>query len=457
MIDLRLLVESAVGHGTAKGVVVVIDGEIPTKQLPLDLPTSKCLILLRKSRDYLSTYNGADLLTGELAKILDRSLAILPCVSIRETLTLVSTTTKRSITDDFTIAGDSDMFDRRLLCSSPRSRVWTLDPSNFSSENRGSREDGLQQLVAALADPEMRTDAEFLIKFFAETDPAVSVRAAARALLARRPKTGRGHVRNIRRSHLVQLIPQWVEVPAGVFLMGSDPRFDPHALPEEMPQHEVFVESFSIAVRQVSQYQFDFYRYAIGLERDLPDRASDRYPCSGINWYEALGYSEWLTELASAEGLIEPDARLTLPSEAEWEKAARGADGRRYPWGNQFKLYHCNCREQNIGHIVEFGTFSPEGDSPYGVQDMCGNVWEWTRSNWGKGGRTPEYSYPYVRDDGREDVGAPSDVRRAIRGGAFYYFDYCVRCATRNVMFPETRHSGGGFRLVKVPQQRGPL
>jgi formylglycine-generating enzyme required for sulfatase activity len=159
----------------------------------------------------------------------------------------------------------------------------------------------------------------------------------------------------------------------------------------------------------------------------------------------------------------------------EWEKAARGGleipaepcggpvkaeltlplnqnpkPRRRYPWGDEPDPNRANYEETGIEASSPVGCL-PGGASPYGCQDMSGNVWEWTRSLWGKESGRPDYGYPYDPHDGREKLEAGDEVRRVLRGGAFYDSGRNVRCAGRPWVSPVLYDGNVGFRLVVVP------
>ncbi|MCP4546807.1 MAG: formylglycine-generating enzyme family protein, partial [bacterium] len=142
-------------------------------------------------------------------------------------------------------------------------------------------------------------------------------------------------------------------------------------------------------------------------------------PVVGVSWYEALAYCRWLVDKVGLP--------CRLPSEQEWEKAARGYDGREYPWGEWIEG-RCNTDESGIGRPLPVGQFSPDGDSIYGLQDIAGNVFEWTASEWN-----------------------PGSDRRVLRGGAFYNDRGDARCAYRILDDPPCDWDFYGFRLVVSP------
>ena len=190
-------------------------------------------------------------------------------------------------------------------------------------------------------------------------------------------------------------------------------------------------------------------------------------PVVGVTWYEATAFCRWLAERLRAtngEWRIWRDGKpetyslkgrhlpsetpiVRLPTEAEWEKAMRGLDGRTWPWGNEWDAARANTRESGLGQTSPVGIF-PGGHSPYEVADAVGNVWEWTSSLWGTDWRQPDFGYPYQPDDGREDTSPGDEVARVVRGGSWFDSQNFARCADRYWGFPSFSDVDYGFRCV---------
>ena len=132
-------------------------------------------------------------------------------------------------------------------------------------------------------------------------------------------------------------------------------------------------------------------------------------------------------------------------------RAARGTDGRIYPWGNEFDPNKTNVDVTGIGSTSAVGCF-PSGASPAGLLDASGNVWEWTRSLWGKSYSEPEFTYPYFdRLQERENLKAGREILRVLRGGSWFSGSRFARCAVRSWDYPVLRSYGRGFRVSLSP------
>ncbi len=259
----------------------------------------------------------------------------------------------------------------------------------------------------------------------------------------------------------------FIEIPAGPFVMGSDKRSDPQAFDAEMPQHTLTLPGYYIARYPVTVAQFAAFvedaKYKPADSdclRDLPNR-----PVRRVSRHDALAYCQWLSKrLREWAGTTEPlatllrkeDWQVTLPSEAEWEKAARRTKGAIYPWGDELDASKANVDETGIGHPSAVGCF-PQGVSPYGCVDMTGNVWEWTRSLWGKDFDKPNFHYPYDPNDGRERLDAGDEVACVLRGGSYWLTQRYARCAYRYWHDPHYRYDLIGVRRVLRPGFRSDL
>lgn len=260
----------------------------------------------------------------------------------------------------------------------------------------------------------------------------------------------------------------FVRIPAGPFLLGTRQADIPKLMEQfggkenhyigETEQHTVDLPDFYMARYPVTVAQFrEFAQTTDKLseyERALQSPAN--HPVTSVTWHAAIAYCRWLTDtLRNRADTPEPLKTLltkeqwtiTLPSEAEWEKAARGpsagsGDGRLFAWGDDYDPDKANVGDTKIGGPSPVGCFAM-GATPEGLQDLTGNVWEWTRSHY-KG-------YPYVDKIEREDLKAGDNVSRGMRGGSYDFGARLARCAYRLAGYPDDRYSGSGFRVGVVP------
>ena len=199
--------------------------------------------------------------------------------------------------------------------------------------------------------------------------------------------------------------------------------------------HLVEVAAFSIARYPVTRANYQAFiaaghrppsHWPEGLYFEL----LNQHPVVNISWHDALAYCHWLSENTAQ--------CYRLPTEAEWEKAARGASARTYPWGDEFDKTRCNTWEAGIGRTTPVDAY-PTGASPYGVMDMVGNVWEWCS--------TLHADYPYRADDSREDLAA--EGWRTLRGGSWLDYEWGARCARRLSGQPDYVSRNTGFRVAR--------
>jgi len=221
-------------------------------------------------------------------------------------------------------------------------------------------------------------------------------------------------------------------VPAGEFTMGSN-----NGDGDEQPVHQVVLDSYYMDKYEVTN---DLYQACVNAGVCNPPHETsslshsyyygnpqyDNYPVMKVDWVQAKTYCEW--------------RGAHLPTEAEWEKAARGADGRTYPWGNESPNNNLLNYNQNLGDTTEAGKY-PGGVSPYGLYDMAGNVWEWV-ADW------YDSSY-YSNSPSSNPQGPSSGDGRALRGGSWDYFGNYVRASARLSYGPDYWDFRLGFRCSR--------
>ncbi len=227
-------------------------------------------------------------------------------------------------------------------------------------------------------------------------------------------------------------------IPSGVFLRGSKKG---EGASDERPQKKIHLDGFWIYRHPVTVKQYGAYSKAAGRDvppipwgqnmRSDPTAPEESYPIL-VNWYESDEYAKW--------------AGGALPTEAQWEKAARGSDGRQFPWGNKWEPQKAGSMERTIGKLrkgsLPVGA-SPAGASPYGVEDMAGNVWEWV-NDW------YDHHY-YSRSPSRNPRGPKAGTHKVLRGGDSLWDERFARCASRFLTPPHVRNwVKTGFRCVIV-------
>jgi len=228
-------------------------------------------------------------------------------------------------------------------------------------------------------------------------------------------------------------------VPAGDFYQGSSDEMVDWAIIEfhaesrewyrdETPVNKVYLDDFYIDIHEVTAGQYKDYVKKTGKPNpkfiDDPNFNQDNQPVVGVSWQEASDYCAWKGK--------------RLPTESEWEKASRGPDAKIYPWGHQLDNKKANVRGMNdkYRYPAPVGMF-PQGQSPYGLMDMAGNVWEWTDS----------WYQPYPGSDQKNDLFGKKF--KVTKGGSWFSNMDLARSALRGKMFPNHRQNYLGFRCAK--------
>jgi formylglycine-generating enzyme required for sulfatase activity len=241
--------------------------------------------------------------------------------------------------------------------------------------------------------------------------------------------------------------PQTLFVPAGPFLMGSTPR---DGIPDhETPQFELTLPGYRIGKYPVTNEQFARFIWQTNRvagpvllwDGNQPAEEKLHQPVSGVTWYEALDYCQWLSE--------ETGRLYTLPTEAQWERAARGTAGTLYPWGNDWDPAHCNVQKELITAVTAY-----PAQNDLGCYDLAGNTREWTLTAWGQERDHPDKKYTYPReDDRRNGVQEPATTRRIFRGG-WASEPTGFRCSARAAYLPQKsgpKYKRHGFRIALLP------
>jgi len=213
-----------------------------------------------------------------------------------------------------------------------------------------------------------------------------------------------------------------VWVPNGEFLMGSEERAG------YTHQHKVYLDGYWMYKYEVTVVQYRKFCSETG--KQMPKAPEwgwgDNHPIVCVAWQDAVDYAKW--------------AGASLPTEAQWEKAARGTDGREYPWGNQWDALKCNEGSKGPKQTQPVGSYDA-GASPYGSMDMAGNVFEWC-GDW--------YAADYYKSGPSRNPTGPTDGScRVLRGGGWYSDAYDYRCASRNDNYPSLSLNLIGFRLTR--------
>jgi len=236
-----------------------------------------------------------------------------------------------------------------------------------------------------------------------------------------------------------EFIPATVVIPAGAFLMGGEDGMD-----NEKPAHRVYVDAFALGKFPATNREYRFYVAAGGAPPPFwkdPMFADPDKPVVGVSWHEAAAYCAWL---AAVSGLP-----FRLPTEAEWERAARGGfEGRKYPWGEELpKSSTCPGVDTLHGGPPRVGLYRPNG---FGLYDMCASVHEWCSDFY-----AADY---YHSSPERNPPGARSGARRSSRGGSWRHHVKFSRCAARSSLNPAFQYADYGFRVamsIEVVSQFG--
>jgi len=241
-----------------------------------------------------------------------------------------------------------------------------------------------------------------------------------------------------------------IQIPAGEFLMGTSSQqvqsllrtedwakewLEKELFKIEQPQHKISLPSFFIARAPV--INLEYQEFILDTNHRVPrnwfgfsfPEDTESHPVTEVSLADALAFCTWISEKTGE--------KFRLPTEAEWERAAKGNDNRVYPWGNDFDPWRCNTKESGKAGTTPILNYSPGGDSPWGISDMAGNVMEWTNSIM--------KPYPFEQKPPKEER-----VECVVRGGSWYYSHRLARCSSRETVLSTFTSPALGFRIVRV-------
>jgi formylglycine-generating enzyme required for sulfatase activity len=239
--------------------------------------------------------------------------------------------------------------------------------------------------------------------------------------------------------------PITIRIEKGKFWMGSPEGVEIPGY--ENPQHEVFLPAYRMGKYPVTNAQYEEFisqtnrpvSSAMGWEGQKVSAAKRNHPVTGVNFFDALVYCIWLSNVTKR--------KYTIPNEAQWEKACRGGNKFTYPWGNEFQTGRCNYNNPVLAPVDAY-----PAQNENGFFDFVGNIRQWTCSLWGEKRITPDsrFAYPW-KDDQRNDLNASRQIRRVVRGSSVKDELILLRCSARSGQVPDDPGLPGarhGFRVV---------
>lgn len=310
-----------------------------------------------------------------------------------------------------------------------------LSKWHYADYFEGQRERGFQRLLVSL-----HKRAESLGLKIVESEPKKKKTFV---------ETSKGTKVLLRSKTILSNGMEFMRVPAGEFLMGKNYDFYYRKEMPAYPQHTVNIPyDYWMARFPITNEQYNLYIKSKEIGHPVSDwRQKGDHPVVNVSWYNAMDYCRWLNGLFYDE--LPSNLLLRLPSEAEWEKAARGIDGRKYPWGNIYNNSKCHSASKLLfgnytykpTSTVSVRKYSPGGDSPYGCSDMLGNTMEWTNSI--------KKKYPYDVNDGRENDALEED--RVMRSCGYEFLVENDGCYNRYGKSPADELNILGFRICLAP------